>query len=453
MIAEMIALSGLLLAGPAPAPAPASVPVDLPAACSDITFIAARGSGDPAAGTDLGMGVPLYGTFRDLAVLAQQSGSTISAIAVDYPAVPIDGSVDAYLTSAKVLLHMEGPFSESVAVGVEAALQEVHDVHTSCPSSRIVLGGLSQGALVVVEALESMPAEDREAIAGVVAFGDPSFNAEDTVANRGGYDHRYSGLLGPHAPWSEIVDAPAFSYCHPADHVCGITAEFDLNVGGLRASFFLRDFAHVAGYTAGVGVGLYEPHSSYQIEATDAAARLGYALNLTETEPAAGTGLERWEAHLVRLKTTLDTPDAPTRHDAGLDNPLLALGSRMRLPQPGADGERSQDRHGSRDPARIRHGAPPGRGRRSRSPGHPTAWPRRIRPLPVHAHAPLTRPPTRRPAPVPRARRAASPARTRRFASSSRRTPSAADSSGHGRCRAHRELHNSYRLSGARSPR
>lgn len=286
--------------------------------CSDYYFIGARGSGEIFDGPDGGMGMELNDTFESFRIQALTQGVTVTGIPVVYPAVPIDKSFGAYITAARLALHLGGPFDDSVAIGTANALQSVREVIATCADSKIVLGGFSQGAAVMVDTLAQLTPVEKKSIAAVVAFGDPQFNGSDSVADQGGYDPRYSGLLGAHAPWSELVDAPVFSYCHPGDHVCGISTPVDLSGLGIDTTLYVRDFAHVIGLAGDEGVGVFEPHSSYVVETLDAAQRLSYALHLTSTRPLSDTS-RNWRAHLVTVAHAAGTSvvDAGERTPVG----------------------------------------------------------------------------------------------------------------------------------------
>lgn len=151
--------SAVLCAGAALAAIPAPVASAEP--CPDIEVVFARGTSEPA-------GVGRVGQALADALRGQVGGRTVSTYAVNYPATydfmaAADGATDA-------TNHI-------------AAMAE------SCPSTRIVLGGYSQGAAVVdmllgipplgnrvgdIGSAPPLPGNLSSNIAAVAVFGNPS---------------------------------------------------------------------------------------------------------------------------------------------------------------------------------------------------------------------------------------------------------------------------------------
>ncbi|KWX25876.1 MULTISPECIES: cutinase family protein [Mycolicibacterium] len=151
--------SAVLCAGAALAAIPAPVASAEP--CPDIEVVFARGTSEPA-------GVGRVGQALADALRGQVGGRTVSTYAVNYPATydfmaAADGATDA-------TNHI-------------AAMAE------SCPSTRIVLGGYSQGAAVVdmllgipplgnrvgdIGSAPPLPGNLSNNIAAVAVFGNPS---------------------------------------------------------------------------------------------------------------------------------------------------------------------------------------------------------------------------------------------------------------------------------------
>ena len=111
-------------------------------ACPDVHWMGAAGSGERAGDVtaDGGMGRVVYKSFRDFAQMVQQDGRTITAEAVEYPAVPVpeDGGI----------LDWAG-FMGSVDTGAAALGQQYAAFVAQCPTTKVVLAGYSQGAMVV----------------------------------------------------------------------------------------------------------------------------------------------------------------------------------------------------------------------------------------------------------------------------------------------------------------
>ena len=113
------ALSGALVFSNAPARA---------ASCADVEVIFARGTIEPAPP----MG--LTGLSFSEAVRSQLPGKTVSSYGVNYPAS------DQFNNRLAI--------ANSVAVGVRSAQARIKYLAATCPDTKIVLGGYSQGAAV-----------------------------------------------------------------------------------------------------------------------------------------------------------------------------------------------------------------------------------------------------------------------------------------------------------------
>ena len=150
--------------GPAPGPIAANAPGPLPTQssnCPDIEVIFARGTDDtPGLGTP---GSALVSALRPLV-----GGQTVSSYAVNYPA-----SYDFM----------------AAADGARDAENRVAMMSQQCPSTKLVLGGYSQGAAVVdmlagvpplgnkigdIGSAAPLPASLQSNIAAVAVFGNPA---------------------------------------------------------------------------------------------------------------------------------------------------------------------------------------------------------------------------------------------------------------------------------------
>ena len=139
-----------LAAGFVSAAAVVSLPVAAPAAaqaCSDVEVVFARGTNEPP-------GVGIVGQAFVDALSSQVGGRSVGVYAVNYPAS------DNYLSSA--------------ANGSDDARAHIQDVVAGCPSTKVVLGGYSQGAAVTDIATAAMPAQVADRVAAVALFGTPS---------------------------------------------------------------------------------------------------------------------------------------------------------------------------------------------------------------------------------------------------------------------------------------
>lgn len=131
----------------------AAAVLSLPAAeaaaqpCSDVEVVFARGTNEPP-------GIGMVGQAFVDALSSQVDGRSVGVYAVNYPAS------DNYLSSA--------------ANGSDDARAHIEDLVTGCPSTKMVLGGYSQGAAVTDLATAAMPPQIADRVAAVALFGTPS---------------------------------------------------------------------------------------------------------------------------------------------------------------------------------------------------------------------------------------------------------------------------------------
>ncbi|WP_052238423.1 cutinase family protein [Mycolicibacterium setense] len=190
------------------------------AACPDLHWIGVAGSGerdDPTV--DAGMGRVVYNSLRDLSVWVQQDGRTMTAEAVAYPAVavPADGDLLGW-----------GGFMSSVDTGVAALGNQYAAFTQQCPSSKVVLAGYSQGAMVVHRNLAALSGSPNLAAALLVADGDrlpadPTVNLGTATAVPGaGKGVAQDWPILSHAPavLPVSVGARTISVCDRGDAVC-----------------------------------------------------------------------------------------------------------------------------------------------------------------------------------------------------------------------------------------
>ncbi|OBH16499.1 cutinase [Mycobacterium sp. E1715] len=173
----LVTASGLLLS---PAAAPTASAFD----CPDVEVIFARGTNEP----------PGLGRVGDALVdsLRQQTGLNILPYGVNYAA-------------SKLQLHGGD--------GANDTIDRVKKSVETCPNTKIVLGGYSQGASVMdivagvpiggISWGNKLPEQYANNIAAVVTFGDVADRAGGTLPTQ-------SALLG----------SKAADYCNPNDPIC-----------------------------------------------------------------------------------------------------------------------------------------------------------------------------------------------------------------------------------------
>ncbi len=163
-----------------------STPVATPAAsadpCSDVAVVFARGTHQEPGLANVGQ------AFVD-SLTSQVGGRSVNAYAVNYPA--------------------NDDYHNSATAGSNDASAHIQDVVASCPNTKLVLGGYSQGSTVIDLASQAMPAPVADRVAAVALFGEPSSG--------------FSSMLWGGQPLPTISPALAgktISLCAPDDPIC-----------------------------------------------------------------------------------------------------------------------------------------------------------------------------------------------------------------------------------------
>ena len=140
--------------------------------CNDVSFIFARGSGEPVAGknfksfksainsvirSELTM---LKYNFYDLGS-STHGGHKYPAVSVENPNV----SVGAYVSAGQAF-----EFNRSVEEGIAEIKSYISEVTATCPNTKFVLAGYSQGGMVISK---SLPKLHPDQILYSATFGDP----------------------------------------------------------------------------------------------------------------------------------------------------------------------------------------------------------------------------------------------------------------------------------------
>lgn len=169
-----------------------SAPIDIAAAsaapCPDVEVVFARATTEPP-------GVGVVGREFVDSLRSQAGGRSVGVYPVNYPA--------------------SDDFAPSASAGASDASAHVQSTAANCPNTRMVLGGYSQGALVVdlITAVPipvagftpaPLPPEVADHVAAVAVFGNPS--------------DRYVGE--PLSAISPEYGAKAIDLCAPGDPIC-----------------------------------------------------------------------------------------------------------------------------------------------------------------------------------------------------------------------------------------
>jgi Cutinase len=213
--------------------------------CPDIHWIGAAGSGErtPAEVTQNdGMGRVVYQSLQELSAEVAKDGRTMTAEAVEYPAVAVpeeDGGVGEWLG-----------FMGSVDAGAAALGSQYASFVQRCPTSKVVLAGYSQGAMVVHRNLASLEGSPNLTAALLVADGDRL--PEDPALNLGtasGIPERGKGvaqdwpiLAHAPAPLTPAMGARTISVCDLGDAVC----DYDEDADDSTAAYARRVAVHTS---------------------------------------------------------------------------------------------------------------------------------------------------------------------------------------------------------------
>lgn len=201
--------------------------------CPDLRVVFARGSGGERWTTDD------YLEFKN-AIEQKLATTTLNYefIDLDYPAVGVG------LNNLKVTLGAyfgsgdNYEFGKSVDTGVNHLVSLVND--KSCPNAKYVLGGYSQGAMVVSKSLKDF---DSDRLIYAATFGDPKIYLPEgqgliPAACRGKNlsDYRmyvpdcqaYKGLLGSYIPYEpDDLIGKVGTWCNKSDIFC--SSKFNLD--------------------------------------------------------------------------------------------------------------------------------------------------------------------------------------------------------------------------------
>lgn len=161
-----------------------TVPSATAAACPDVEVVFARGTNEPPGVGGVGQ------AFVD-SLTSQVGGRSVGVYPVNYPAT------DA--------------FASSSAAGANDASGHVQSMAATCPNTRMVLGGYSQGALVMDLITQQMPANVANHVAAVAVFGNPS-NTSDMA--KGLSMGRPIPAVGP------LYTPKTIDMCVPGDPIC-----------------------------------------------------------------------------------------------------------------------------------------------------------------------------------------------------------------------------------------
>jgi hypothetical protein len=293
------------------------------AACADVLFIGARGSGEPYADADGsliddGYG-PMVRTVRDGVRVELGDRVSVRQYALDYSATPIDRLVSDFTQTLSSIARFAGPtvssFLESADVGTVRVTEALEDSAERCPDERWVLAGYSQGSLAMHSALLDLA--DTRQLAATVLIADPARDAEAPDAAPGEFHGtrepggrgsvtlaKVTGLLaltakldiyGALGPMPAEVRSTVIEVCNQGDVVCDTSRTMPA-FGGLHdIAAWGKEFIRRA----------YEVHGHYgtddpSADGIDAAALVGFGVEAAERVEHTGVGGLRPSTERVR---------------------------------------------------------------------------------------------------------------------------------------------------------
>ena len=316
----LVAVVGLLLSGLAARQTVQAV------GCPDVRIVFARGSGGERW-TDSN-----YLAYKDsIEEKIQSTGLDYEFIDLDYPAISI-GDVNVLL-GAYFGAGDAYEFGENVKSGVKNLDKLVNS--GVCPGTKYVLGGYSQGAMVVSGALGGLPA-DRLIYAAT--FGDPKIYLPEgagimPAACKGENlsDYRmyvpdcqaYKGMLGAYVPYEpEALAGKVGTWCNGRDIFCS-SKHWDLITGVSNHTAYVSDDLYEDASrviydkickTFGIESTISSPHdTAIVIDSTGSMADMiekykSEALRLAEETLASGGRVALYDYR------DLDDPYTPVQH-------------------------------------------------------------------------------------------------------------------------------------------
>ena len=158
-----------------------TVPSAAAAPCPDVEVVFARGTTEPPGVGGIGQ------AFVD-SLRSQLGGRSVGVYAVNYPA--------------------SRDFRRSTPAGRDDVSAHVQSMATTCPNTRMVLGGYSQGAAVVDLATAAMPPAVADNVAAAAIFGGPRSSFADSLSP------------GPLPGVAPLYAGKTVEMCVPNDPIC-----------------------------------------------------------------------------------------------------------------------------------------------------------------------------------------------------------------------------------------
>lgn len=197
--------------------------------CPETLVLFARGSNEAPVGSvsvgEYGPGTR-WGTGRTGELLVDELRASAATAwghrGVVYPALGV-----------RTVLVEPGRWAGSVQAGADEIAAVLTGLQTSCARSPdVVLGGFSQGALVVRRALTDpgLPPALLDRVRAVVLLGDPAYDSTEPIVHGQSWERPATGMVqtavldtyGLHRPFPTDLAPRVASYCTPTDPVCDL---------------------------------------------------------------------------------------------------------------------------------------------------------------------------------------------------------------------------------------
>ncbi len=207
--------------------------------CHDVIFIFARGSGESLNGSS-------YRAWKkEIQIAMSRLNLQISynfyelgsepQYGAQYPAAAVSGSIEAIgnMLGAFVSGGAAFSFGKSVDIGSTELINYIQKASIACPEAKFVLGGYSQGAMLISRVLDQL---NSDRIIYVATFGDPKLYLPEgkgnhpvaclgkNLSNYRAYVsdcHAYEGVLGSYRPYQPTGYYNKLgTYCNAQDIMC-----------------------------------------------------------------------------------------------------------------------------------------------------------------------------------------------------------------------------------------
>jgi hypothetical protein len=198
--------------------------------CPYTIMIGARGSGGPQTGDKsdnyTGVSGPVYGVYKKLEKKLSKENKTIKLQAVQYPAI-----------SLQVGVSNPTLFIESIKVGADNMVKQTEDIKKSCPKTKVILAGFSQGAMVVYEASSKAPVN----VAGLLLISNGYRSVEDKAIFKGTGLPKNQGVAHGLIPVPKpLTGKPvAINVCLEKDIVCDQTGSISNESSKIHSQGYL----------------------------------------------------------------------------------------------------------------------------------------------------------------------------------------------------------------------